>query len=102
VLGGALACVTGLGVLRTAAAAATVAEARTPLKEDEPAARALAYVADATRVDARQFTNYRRGQSCTTCSQIEFGTARQRPCKLIPGKLVNAGGWCKVWVGRGG
>jgi hypothetical protein len=78
------------------------AESRAPLSEDEPDAKALAYYADAARVDVRLYPSYRRGQSCTTCAQIEFGTGRQRPCKIIPGRLVNAGGWCKVWIRRGG
>jgi hypothetical protein len=72
------------------------------LDEPDPAAKAVAYQQDARKVDPRLFPTYRRGQSCATCSLIEFGTARVRGCSLFPGKLVAAGGWCNVWQLRGG
>jgi hypothetical protein len=74
---------------------------RTPLNEEDAAAKAVAYQQDARRVDPRLFPTYRRGQSCTTCALIEFGTARLRGCSLFPGKLVAAAGWCSVWQLRG-
>jgi hypothetical protein len=40
---------------------------------------------------------YRRGQSCTTCAFVERSTAKQRGCTLVPGRLVMAAGWCKLW-----
>ena len=97
-------------LLRTLALAASgaaptlvsaAAEARTPLDEKEQAAKAIGYVADAKAVDVAANPTYKRGQSCTTCSFIEFGTGRQRGCTLVPGRLVNAAGWCKVWKLRG-
>ena len=75
---------------------------RTPLGEKEAAATAVAYREDARRVEPRLFPTYRRGQSCTTCALIEFGTARLRGCSLFPGKLVAATGWCRLWQLRGG
>jgi hypothetical protein len=75
---------------------------RTLLGEDEPAAIAIAYVANARNVDPKQYPAYRRGQSCTTCALVEFGTGLQRGCTLVPGRLVMAPGWCKVWKLRGG
>ena len=80
---------------------ATAAAARTALQERDPAAKAVAYRQDARGVDARLFPTYRRGQSCTTCALIEFGTARLRGCALFPGKLVSATGWCSAWQLRG-
>jgi hypothetical protein len=75
---------------------------RTPLDEKDPAAKAVAYQQDARKVDPRLFPTYRRGQSCTTCALIEFGTAPLRGCSLFPGKLVAAAGWCTAWQLRGG
>ncbi len=60
---------------------------------------ALNYTDDATRVDPKKFPTYQPGQTCSTCLQLQ-GTEGQpwRPCNLFPGMLVNANGWCKVWV----
>jgi hypothetical protein len=83
------------------APAATVTDPRPTLDENEPAAKAIAYVADARKIDKAVHPTYRRGQSCTTCAFIDYGTAPQRGCSLVPGKLVYAAGWCKVWKLRG-
>ncbi|MGC4029785.1 MAG: high-potential iron-sulfur protein [Steroidobacteraceae bacterium] len=97
-------------LLRALALAATIsaprwalaaAAARTPLDEKEPAARTIDYVADAKTVNVGTHPTYKRGQSCTTCSFIEFGSGRQRGCSIVPGRLVNAAGWCKLWKLRG-
>lgn len=93
---------TGLRVLRgSEALAAPPSAPRSRLDENDPAAKALNYLEDASKVDPRRFPSYRRGQSCTTCALIEFGTARLRGCSLFPGKLVVAAGWCSVWQLRG-
>jgi FtsP/CotA-like multicopper oxidase with cupredoxin domain len=69
------------------------------LAQADPTAQALGYHDSANTVDAKQFTTYQPAQSCSTCMQLQ-GTAGQpwRPCTIFPGKLVNANGWCKVWV----
>jgi hypothetical protein len=74
---------------------------RTPLEEQEAAAKAVAYQRDARKVDPGRSPTYRRGQSCTTCALIEFGTAPLRGCSLFPGRLVAAAGWCSAWQLRG-
>ena len=86
----------GWPLLRTAAAANQDA-ARTLLLEDEQAAKAIGYVAAAAKVNASVNPTYRRGQSCTTCVFVERSTAKQRGCTLVPGRLVMAAGWCKLW-----
>jgi len=65
----------------------------------DPTAMALAYHDSAAAVDATKFPTYKPDQKCTTCLQLT-GKAGDpwRPCNLFPGKLVNADGWCKVWV----
>jgi hypothetical protein len=71
------------------------------LTETEPLAVAVAYHAIAKTVDRRKFPSYDGKQTCANCNLLAFGTAIKRPCSIIPGRLVNAGGWCKVWVKKG-
>ena len=68
---------------------------------DEPQAKSLGYIEDATKVDAKANPNYKPGQHCANClqAQVKAGEA-YIPCNIFPGKLVNANGWCKVWVKR--
>lgn len=96
-----LTALTGLPVASGARSLGAPGAPRTPLDEQEAAAKAIDYRQDARKVDPRLFPAYRRGQSCTTCSLIEFGTAPMRGCSLLPGKLVAAAGWCSVWQLRG-
>jgi hypothetical protein len=87
--------------LRPGTPAAQPAAARTPLTDAEPAGLAIGYRDNAKNVDTRQYPGYRRGQSCSTCSLVELGTGRQRGCTAVPGRLVLATGWCKLWALRG-
>lgn len=68
------------------------------LTEADPMAKALAYHADAKKVDAKAFPTYKAGQRCETCAQIQAGTGSDRGCNLFAGKSVSINGWCKVWV----
>jgi high potential iron-sulfur protein len=65
------------------------------LSEDDPAAKAEQYVADASRAKGAA-----PGALCSNCS-IYGGAdgAAQGSCVLFPGKDVKAGGWCKSWSG---
>jgi hypothetical protein len=74
---------------------------RTPLEEQDAAAKVLGYRQDARSVDPQAFPTWRRGQSCSTCALVEFGTARLRGCTLFPGNLVASAGWCSGWQQRG-
>lgn len=67
----------------------------------DPTAVALGYHESAKQVDPKLFPNYVPSSSCSNCLQLK-GEAGQawRPCNLFPGKLVNANGWCRVWVKR--
>ena len=101
----------GAGTLLIArAAGATVTEAAKPaaaggslphVKPADPVAVALAYVESAKAVDAKKFPNYKPEQKCSNCLQShgKEGDAWV-PCNLFPGKLVKAGGWCKVYLKR--
>jgi hypothetical protein len=66
----------------------------------DPTAIALGYVEDATKVDAKKNPTYKAGSNCANCLQSAGGLASDawRPCNLFPNKLVNAKGWCKVYV----
>ena len=67
----------------------------------EPQAKSLGYVEDATKVDAKANPNYKAGQHCANCLQGQGKPGDAYiPCNIFPGKLVNANGWCKVWVKR--
>lgn len=73
------------------------------LEESDPTARALAYVHDARKVDAKKFPMYKPGQLCSNCQLIQ-GKAGEawRPCSLFPRKLVAANGWCRSWIRKPG
>jgi hypothetical protein len=92
-----------LGVAAAPAAAWLGRVEAAPVKLDlnDPQAKALGYVEDATTVDAKANPNYKAGQDCANCLQAQGkpGDA-MLPCNIFPGKLVNAKGWCKVWVKR--
>jgi hypothetical protein len=72
------------------------------LGPDEPAAKALLYAPDAAAVDKKNplAAKYKPGQSCANCAQINAATGDWRPCKIFPGKLVSAKGWCSVWAAK--
>ena len=74
--------------------------APTLLNPTDPAAKALGYVEDATKVDPKTNPNFKAGQHCGNCLQWADKN-RKAPlakCNLFPGKQVKNMGWCKVWV----
>lgn len=68
------------------------------LEVNDPEAVKLNYIEDAAKVDAKHFPNYKSGQTCANCQFIELRYGFYRPCKLFPGKVVSAKGWCSSWV----
>ncbi len=86
----------GAGVLRTRELCAAEAPHLSPA---DPVAAALGYHESAGKVDAKAFPTYQPAQSCANCAQLQGAAGEAwRPCGLFPGKLVAAGGWCKVWA----
>jgi hypothetical protein len=73
-----------------------------PVDPNEPQAKSLGYVKDATKVDAKANPNFKPGQMCANCLQVPKGkeTGAQVPCNIFAGRLVEAKGWCKVYVKR--
>ncbi len=84
-----------------AAGAAVRSRAAEPARLDvrDPLAVALAYVEDASKLDAAKTPKFVRGSNCSNCLQLQ-GKAGDpyRPCALFPGKLVAVGGWCSGWT----
>lgn len=91
--------ITGLAAVPAATLIAREAAAADAVAETDPAAKALAYIQDATKVDAKANPTYKPGQVCDNCIQYtgSAGSA-EGPCNLFPGKVVKSKGWCKVWV----
>ena len=69
------------------------------LGESDPAAVALGYKHDGTKVDVKKYPNYAAGRNCANC-QLFQGQASDAwaPCGAVGGKLVNAKGWCLAWA----
>ena len=69
--------------------------AAVPVKETDPTAAALGYVADATKSTKRTD----KAAMCSTCSLFSGKAgAADGPCTIFQGNLVNAKGWCTAWV----
>jgi High potential iron-sulfur protein len=94
-----LAALPAAGLVREAAAQGAPAH----LDEKDTLAVAMGYVHDAKQVDASKVPQYKPGSTCANCLQLTGKEGEQwRPCNIFPGKLVNADGWCKVWVAKPG
>ena len=69
-----------------------------PLSEDDPSAKSLGYVEDASTVDAGKYPRYEAGQACSNCALYMGGDAAEGACSIFPGKAVKATGWCSVYA----
>ena len=90
----------GLAAAPAASLLSREAYAANPLIDPaDPQAKALGYLHDATKVDAKANPNYKPGQRCDNCIQYtgKAGEA-EGGCNIFPGKNVKAAGWCKVYV----
>jgi hypothetical protein len=61
---------------------------------DDPTAKALNYVEDASKAGAP----HQPGQLCANCNFFHGGATGYGPCELFPGKAVNAKGWCNGYA----
>lgn len=69
---------------------------------DNPQAKALAYVHDASNVDKSKQPRYQEGQICANCALFQAkGDEEWAGCSIFPGKLVNANGWCSAYAPKG-
>jgi hypothetical protein len=69
---------------------------------NEPQAKSLGYVEDASKVDPKANPNFKPGQHCANCLQVPAGKEKGDwiPCNIFAGRQVAANGWCKVYVKR--
>jgi len=83
-------------VVGASALAAGVAMAAPMVAETDANAKALGYVADATKTKNAKF---KAGSSCSNCAlyQGKAGAA-SGPCPLYAGKEVAAKGWCTAYA----
>jgi hypothetical protein len=91
----------GVAAIPAAALVGRAVAAPTKVDVNDPQAKSLGYVEDATKVDPKANPNYKPGQICANCLQAQVKAGEEYiPCNIFPGKLVNTNGWCKVWVKR--
>lgn len=70
-----------------------------PLSPDDPQAKALQYVHDATQANRTDKGGVAASeQFCSNCQFIQASEGEWRPCQIFPGKAVNENGWCVSWV----
>jgi hypothetical protein len=89
--GAAVAAVVGARWSRSAA----------PEKVDvnDPTARAVGYVENASQVDIKKYPGYVQGSNCDNCLLLQGKAGNNyRPCSLFQGKLVAVSGWCTGWT----
>jgi hypothetical protein len=64
------------------------------LSPDDPAARKVKYIEDASSQKSAT-----KGNTCATCALYEGAyNSTQGPCQLFPGKHVKGAGWCSSWA----
>jgi hypothetical protein len=78
----------------------TAGAAGASVDPNEPQAKSLNYVTDATKVDAKANPNFKPGQVCANCQHAKAGTTAELPCAIFANRNVSAKGWCKVWMKR--
>jgi High potential iron-sulfur protein len=92
-MAGSLMPMLALPSLRALAAALPLLDA------NDPTAKALGFVSDASKVDAGANPTYKPGQKCGTCAQFQGKTGETAAgCNIFAGHSVPQGGWCKVWA----
>lgn len=90
---------TAAGTLACAGAARAADADKPHLQASDPTAQALSYQEDGAKVDAKKYPTYKPDQRCSNCLQLQGKAGDDwRPCNLFPGKLVDANGWCKVYI----
>jgi hypothetical protein len=85
----------GVALLGARAALAEPAK----VNESDPDAIFLGYRHDASLVDTKKYPKYVKGSHCANCGWFS-GKAGDAwgPCGALGGKLVDARGWCIVYV----
>ncbi|HLZ98699.1 MAG TPA: high-potential iron-sulfur protein [Steroidobacteraceae bacterium] len=85
------------GLIGTTADAAAL----TPLDPNDPTAKALGFVTDASKVDAAANPTFKPSQKCNNCAQYQGKPSDATAgCNIFAGHSVPAGGWCKVYAAK--
>lgn len=63
--------------------------------DSDPTAKMLGYTENSAAAPAP----HQQGQACANCRLFDGGTP-YGPCRLYPGKLVNANGWCAGYAAQ--
>jgi hypothetical protein len=88
-----------IGLGGSALLAGNVMAAPVMVAEADAQAKALGYVADATKADKVKFAKYAAPQACANCSLFQGKAgAASGPCPLFAGKEVAAKGWCSAYA----
>jgi hypothetical protein len=88
------------GTTLGAVAAAQAQPAR--VDENDPQAKALGYVHDTTKVDAKRFPRHTQDQKCSNCALFQGKPADAwGGCPLFGAKQVAGPGWCSAWAKKG-
>jgi High potential iron-sulfur protein len=84
----------------TFGAAQLATAADTPLvAEADPQAKALGYIALATKTDKVKYPKYSADQQCSNCALYQGKAADAAGgCPLFAGKNVAGKGWCSAWA----
>lgn len=87
----------------TGADAGKAAGAANFVSESDPTAKALGYVADASKAERPKKGEIEgKDQKCTNCQFYTAGTAingaEAGKCLMIPAGPVHGEGWCKSWL----
>jgi len=68
------------------------------VNEQDPQAKALGYVSDATKADKAKYPKYADGQHCGNCALYQGAAgSSQGACPLYPGRQVVATAWCSAY-----
>lgn len=74
------------------------ADAAGTLSESDPAAQAVGYTEDASKVNKAKFPSFAAGQTCASCSLFQGkATDAYGGCTLFGTKQVAARGWCSSY-----
>jgi hypothetical protein len=68
------------------------------IEESDPAAKAVKYVHDASKLDPAKNAPFKAGSLCNNCA-LYAGKATDAwaPCAIVAMKQVNGKGWCTAW-----
>lgn len=77
------------------------AHAAERVSPDDPTAKALGYVENASNANRTDKAGTPASeQQCNNCA-LFMGEGDYAPCTLFQGREVAAGGWCTAWVPKG-